>query len=252
MASTVKETLKNIMNAIFVKWGNFLFHTRNVLFPLITLSLLLIWPPVALEGRPSLSLLWVGLAMVAAGQGLRVLTIGLDYIIRGGRNRRVYAERLVTGGIFAHCRNPLYVGNLLIASGFLCVAGNPLGIIIGSLVFLAAYRLIVCCEEAFLENKFGQEYRDFCTSVPRWIPRLRGLGKTMADYDFNWATVVVKEYGTLMTSLMVPLGLITWKLHLANKLGDYAFLLGITALCIMSAYGYARFLKKTGRIENPR
>lgn len=240
------------MNAIFVKWGSFLFHTRNVLFPAITLSLFLLWSPIALESNLSINLLWVGVIMVAAGQTIRVLTIGLDYIIRGGRNRQVYAERLVTGGIFAHCRNPLYVGNLLIASGFLFVAGNPLGIVIGSLIFLAIYRLIIYCEEAFLENKFGQEYRDFCATVPRWIPRLSGLSQTLANYDFNWATVVVKEYGTLMTSFMVPLGLIAWKLHLTHQVDDYAFLLGGSALCIMSAYSYARFLKKTGRIKNPR
>src|SRR5678815_5444661 len=58
-----------------------------------------------------------GLLIALSGQVLRAVTIGLEYIIRGGRNRQVYAEKLVTGGMFAHCRNPLYVGNFLVLVG---------------------------------------------------------------------------------------------------------------------------------------
>jgi protein-S-isoprenylcysteine O-methyltransferase Ste14 len=245
------ETMQNMKN-LFITWGNFLFHTRNVLFPTIIAGLLLLWPPVAMDNALSISLLFIGLAMVIAGQGIRVLTIGLAYIVRGGRNRRVYADKLVTDGFFAHCRNPLYVGNVLIVSGFLFVSGNLPGIIIGSLSFFAIYRLIIYSEEAFLETKFGQAYRDFCANVPRWIPKLEGLGQTMADYEFDWPAVAVKEYGTIMTSLIIPLGLISWKLHLVNKAGDYQFLLGGAVLFVLIAYGVVRFLKKTERLKSIR
>jgi len=66
----------------------------------------------------------MGLAMIILGQGLRILAIGLSYIVRGGRMRRIYAENLVTDGLFSHCRNPLYVGNILIVMGFVFVSGN--------------------------------------------------------------------------------------------------------------------------------
>ena len=46
-----------------------------------------------------------------------MLTIGYEYIVRGGRQGKVYAEDLVQGGVFAHSRNPLYLGNLLIIVG---------------------------------------------------------------------------------------------------------------------------------------
>ncbi|SJM95801.1 putative S-isoprenylcysteine methyltransferase-like protein [Crenothrix polyspora] len=243
--------MKNMKN-LLIAWGNFFFHTRNVLFPVIIVGLLLLWSPVAMDSTASICLLLIGLAMIIIGQCIRILTIGLAYIVRGGRNRRVYAEKLVTDGFFAHCRNPLYAGNILIVSGFLFISGNVSGIIIGSLIFFAIYRLIVHSEEAFLEHKFGQDYRDFCASVPRWIPRLTGLGKTITDYEFDWPAVAVKEYGTLFTSLIIPLGLISWKLHLVNKADDYQFLLSAVALLILIAYGVVRFLKKTERLKSLR
>ena len=97
----------------------------------------------------------VGTAVVLLGQIIRAMTIGLDYIIRGGRNRRVYAEDLVTTGIFSHCRNPLYVGNLLVLLG-LGIAANSI-YFVGILMplFLLFYQAIVLAEENFLRNKFG-------------------------------------------------------------------------------------------------
>jgi len=79
------------------------------------------------------------------------------------------------------------------------------GIIVGSLAFIAIYRLIVHSEESFLSEKFGEPYAAFCNDVPRWMPRFKGLTETIKNYQFDWPKVAVKEYGTIMTSLMVPL-----------------------------------------------
>ena len=55
-----------------------------------------------------------------------------------------------------------------------------------------------------------------------------------------------------MTSLMVPLGLIAYKLNLVNKLDEYQSLLIGLAVLILAAYGLVRFLKKTGRLKPMR
>jgi protein-S-isoprenylcysteine O-methyltransferase Ste14 len=237
------------MTELFNQWGNFLFHTRNGLFPVLILLLLFLWPPVAIDHVPGVYFMLIGILMIALGQSLRILTIGLSYIIRGGQKRRIYAENLVTDGVFCHCRNPLYVGNLLIISGFIFIAGNFTGILAGSLVFIAIYRLIVHSEETFLQSKFTDAYKDYCKDVPRWIPRLAGLKQTASQYQFDWPAVAVKEYGTIMTSLMVPLGLFAWKLNLSGKLDDYQYLLLGIAVIIMIAYATVRFLKKTERLK---
>jgi len=240
------------MNDLFNHWGNLFFHTRNVLFPVLVSMVLFLWPPVAIDNAPAIYLMVIGLLMIMMGQGLRILTIGLTYIIRGGRKRQIYAEHLVTDGLFSHCRNPLYLGNILIVSGFLFVSGNLTGIIVGSLAFMTIYRLIVYSEESFLSAKFAEDYAAFCADVPRWFPKLQGLQETIRSYQFDWPAVAVKEYGTIMTSLIIPLGLIGWKLSLTNKLGEYQSLLIGIAIIIISAYGVVRFLKKTERLRSMR
>lgn len=237
---------------LFCQWGNFLFHTRNVLFPVLVAVLLLFYPPVPIGQMPGDYFLMLGLLIVLIGQALRVLTIGLAYIVRGGKNRRIYAENLVTGGVFAHCRNPLYAGNILIVIGFMLISGNIMGIVLGSVVFMAIYRLIVFSEERFLTEKFGQPYIDFCADVPRWLPRLKGWRETIGNYEFDWPGVAVKEYGTLFTSAMISLGLISWKLNLAGRLAQNEEAVLAAALSIVTAYSIVRFLKKTERLKSMR
>jgi protein-S-isoprenylcysteine O-methyltransferase Ste14 len=240
------------MDKLFNQWGNFLFHTRNVLFPLLIVTVLFLYTPTAIDNVPGVYLMIIGLLMVSIGQGLRILTIGLVYIVRGGRNRRIYAKKLVTDGMFSHCRNPLYVGNILIVIGFLFIAGNLTGIIVGSLLFLAIYRLIVYSEESFLSTTFTDAYAAYCADVPRWIPRLTGMKETISSYRFDWPAVAVKEYGTIFTSVMISLGLITWKLAIANRLAEYEVLLTGCAVTVIAAYIIVRHLKKTERLKSMR
>src|SRR5262245_12444710 len=156
--------------------GNFLFRYRNTLFPFAVLLLFL--PGPRLASNPLLPAL-IGAVITALGQLVRAGTIGLEYVIRGGRNRRVYAEKLVTDGIYAHSRNPMYVGNVLIVIG-LAVASNSLWtFIIGSVLSVFFYSAIITAEENFLRGQFGPGFDEYCRNVPRWLPKLGGLGTTL-------------------------------------------------------------------------
>ena len=75
----------------FVALGNFLFRVRNGLFPLLVPLVLLPGRPLAAEPLRAVA---AGLLIAASGQAIRVATIGLKYIIRGGRNRRIYADQM--------------------------------------------------------------------------------------------------------------------------------------------------------------
>src|SRR5437899_1530476 len=127
-----------------VKIGNFLFRYRNGLFPLAYILLFFKSPPLIADYRLALVL---GVGVAVFGQLIRAVTIGLEYIVRGGRNRQVYAEELVQGGIFAHCRNPLYVGNYLILVGVGLASNSALFIGIGLPFFFFAYWAIIAAEE---------------------------------------------------------------------------------------------------------
>ena len=135
--------------------------------------------------------------------------MGLDYIIRGGREGKVYAKELVTGGLFSHCRNPLYVGNYLGILGALVASNSIIAITLGGLGFLIAYVAITLAEERFLQGKFGSEYDEYCRRVPRFGLKPGGLATTLRTSRFNWRRLLIKEYGTLFVSLAgVPLVLL--------------------------------------------
>ena len=93
---------------------------------------------------------------------MRAGTIGLVYIIRGGKNRRVYAKDLVTEGVYAHSRNPMYVGNVLILSGVAITSNCWTTVLVAMPVTAFVYRAIVAAEENYLRGKFGPAFDDYC------------------------------------------------------------------------------------------
>jgi len=190
----VSETNPSLLE----RWGTFLFRTRDALFPVVILACILLSEPRFPNGSREADL-WLDLAGVLvalAGQALRVTVIGFKYIARGGKNRRVHAEDLVTGGIFALARNPLYVGNILVLLGLFLIWNSPLLYLVGVPFVLVGYRGIVAAEEAFLRGKFGAQYDAYCASTNRWIPDLRKAGPALAGIPFNWKRVLIREYGS--------------------------------------------------------
>ena len=145
----------------------------------------------------------VGLLLAGAGLGLRALAIGYAYIKRGGRKKRVYAETLVTEGIFSLCRNPLYLGNLMIYAGIFLMHGNPVVAAIGVTAFIVIYQSIVLAEEAYLEEKFGDAYRAYCRDVPRWIPHLSRFRTATEGMEFNLRRVLFKDYPTIASTTII-------------------------------------------------
>ncbi|MFL6551273.1 MAG: methyltransferase family protein [Povalibacter sp.] len=179
------------MSAALVKAGEFSFKYRGYLLPVAVL-LYLIPSPRFMEDDALPGI--VGFLIAAFGQVCRIATIGLAYIIRGGKDHRVYAEQLVTTGLYSHCRNPMYVGNFFLVIGLAIASNSWVFAIAGTIISLAMHRAIVAAEENFLRNKFGPEYDDYCARVPRWVPHLKGLGRTMNAMEFDWQRVLVKEY----------------------------------------------------------
>ncbi|PJA97698.1 MAG: isoprenylcysteine carboxylmethyltransferase family protein [Ignavibacteriales bacterium CG_4_9_14_3_um_filter_30_11] len=80
---------------------------------------------------------------------------------------------LIISGPFAFVRNPLYVGNILLYTGFgvMSLALFPYMQIFALLFFLFQYYLIVREEESFLIIKFGKEFENYIKYVPRFFPR---------------------------------------------------------------------------------
>jgi protein-S-isoprenylcysteine O-methyltransferase Ste14 len=175
----------------FIAYGHFLFRTRNWFFPLVLVPIFLLTQPV-----PDPRMHVLGVLVSIAGLAFRALVIGLAYIKRGGIGKRIAAPVLVTEGMFAHVRNPLYLGNLLIAAGLLIVHNDPWSYLLGGGFVLLSYASIVAAEEEFLRGRFGAQYEAYCARVPRWLPDLRHFRRTLAGMRFDGRRVLAKDYGT--------------------------------------------------------
>jgi len=116
-----------------VRIGNFFFRTRNYLFPVFYIFLFL---PFRRISPDYMTVFYVGLGIALIGQLVRMLTIGMAYIVRGGRNRRIYAAGLVTDGLFSHCRNPMYVGNILLIIGMSILSNSLFAVLVMIPLFL--------------------------------------------------------------------------------------------------------------------
>ena len=80
-------------------------------------------------------------------------------------------QELTTTGPYAHVRNPLYLGSILIAAGFaVALESWAVGLAL-AVMFAAIYIPVIASEERFLRATFP-EFPDYCSRVPRLIPRL--------------------------------------------------------------------------------
>lgn len=236
---------------MIAKLGNIIFRYRNGLFPIFFIVLIVVTRPMPASKEMVILRYVIGGAVAFSGQVIRAMTIGLAYIIRGGRNRRVYAEDLVTSGIFSHCRNPLYTGNILVVIGLAIVANSFAFYIIGIPAFIFMYYAIIRAEETFLEEKFGPQYVEYCRTANRFIPRLKGLRETLSSMRFNWARLVLKEYGTTYVWIACIIGLIARNHYLKYGPNEDVIVYkisGISFLVLSILYGIARYLKKSGRL----
>jgi protein-S-isoprenylcysteine O-methyltransferase Ste14 len=239
------------MKKIMIKIGDFLFKYRNHVFPLYILALFLAFmPPSYFLGASTIQTI-VAIVVAFAGLAMRGIVIGLAYIKRGGLNKKVYAENLVTEGMFSLCRNPLYVGNMLIYAGEFLMFGNFTCFIIGTLSFWFIYECIIATEENYLKNKFGDAYKEYCKDVPRWIPKFGRFKSATEGMKFNWKKVVVKDYSTIFSTTVVLIAVKIWDL-VANSgysqnetairnLGIIILLMGVASLGV-------RVLKKSGKL----
>lgn len=152
------------------------------------------------RGDHRLDLLWEMFCLVIALAGLavRVVTTGCTPKRTSGRNttKGQVADSLNTSGMYSLVRHPLYLGNFLMALGpvmFLHVWWLALFYV---LFFWLYYERIMLAEEQFIRDKFGQEYEDWASQVPAFLPRLHGW--TTRTFPFSWRTALKREYHSVL------------------------------------------------------
>jgi len=172
--------------------GRWLFRQRTWL-PLPLVAALLLIPPT--PDAPWL-LAIAGATIVALGEAIRLWAV-----LHIGTISRTRSERLgplVASGPFGYVRNPLYLGNILLWTGFSVVAGlvwlTPIVVILLAL----EYHAIVRWEEQLLTSRMGEPYVRYVHDVPRWLPLLTTRTSSDQPALFSWADTLFSERGTLI------------------------------------------------------
>lgn len=176
-----------------VRFGRFLFQSRNFISAPIFLFLLAVF---AWEYENDLVVWSVGPAIVLIGEALRLWA--MRHIGRSARTRKDKARKLVITGPYAFIRNPLYLGNHIVLLGF-CVLSELLWfapIALG--VCFVFYSFIIRYEEELLRRKFGEDYLSYLSQTRRWLP-FPHLDKM---FKSDWREALYRERSTIYGILL--------------------------------------------------
>jgi protein-S-isoprenylcysteine O-methyltransferase Ste14 len=132
-------------------------HLLPLPFPISRISLTH-WISAAMAS----SMIVIGLALAAAG----IRNFGRAATPVPG-NQPVRA--LVTTGIHGWTRNPIYLGMFLLYAGIGLVVRSPWILLLTLPLAITIHYGVVTREEAYLERRFGDAYRDYKARVRRWL-----------------------------------------------------------------------------------
>jgi len=177
-----------------IKLREFMFKWRGYLF--IPFAMFVLF-----TAKPTIFSLIAGSAVAVLGELLRIWGVG--YAGSTTRRDKVIAPEIVTGGPFAHLKNPLYLGNFITAFGF-CImalgkstASDSVFLFMLCIIYYAAiYNLIIPLEEAYLYRTFGDLYLRYSKLVPKIIPQIKPYNER--NGRFEWREIINTEIHTII------------------------------------------------------
>jgi protein-S-isoprenylcysteine O-methyltransferase Ste14 len=123
-------------------------------------------------------------------------------LLRGLASGHVQKDKqLTTSGPYAYTRNPLYLGSLILAAGFIIAARSWWIPAILLVMFLVIYIPVIAGEERYLRKTFP-EYDDYARNVPRFAMRLTRYGNQRGEFSSAryWKH---REYNAVVGSVIV-------------------------------------------------
>ena len=229
--------------------GHLLFRARNALAP-VTLAMIVAVTRPGDFLAPFTAVRWLdaaGVVTVATGLALRFWVMATSGVRRSGVRRRVVAPTLYADGAYGWTRNPLYLGNACVLAGLALVFDSRWLVFAGLPLALVAIACIVSAEERVLEQTFGHRYRDYCRTVPRFVPR---HAPSLRDSAFDWRRGLRKEHGPMFAATSAVATLLIVEHH--SRLGTYGIrrtaALVVIWLCAAATWATVRRLKRTGRL----
>lgn len=135
--------------------------------------------------------------------GCILIVIGI--LVRAAASGHIRKNReLTTTGPYAYTRNPLYLGSLLIAAGFILAARSLWIAVVAALMFFFIYVPVIRAEEKYLSGVFP-DYLAYASQVPRLIPRFTAYGgRSSAGGEFSKELYLKhREYNAALGSALM-------------------------------------------------
>ncbi len=118
------------------------------------------------------ALSFAGIIFIIAG--LLLMSITISMFIRIGKGTLAPwspTQKLIVTGVYAHVRNPMISGVLIVLLGESMMFGS-VNILIWALAFFTINTFwFIMIEEPGLKKRFGEDYEEYKRNVPMWIPR---------------------------------------------------------------------------------
>jgi protein-S-isoprenylcysteine O-methyltransferase Ste14 len=174
------------------------------------------WQKIARRIRVPLGFVFTAVFLWLARPSWRTLAVSL-LLVLPGLWLRGYASgyvrkntELATTGPYAHTRNPLYLGSMLIAFGFAAAAASWVILIALTVLFAVIYIPTIQSEEAWLRGHFAG-FERYTARVPRLLPRLTPApvdGADAAPGKFSAALYLQhREYNSCMGAVAIYVAL---------------------------------------------
>ncbi len=131
---------------------------------------------LVLFAKPNFTGILIGIILIFIGEGIRIWAAG--HLQKN--------EVLTISGPYSYVKNPLYIGTILITTGFCILADN--------IYLLAASTLMFCfhyipykkrVEGDRLRRLFGAQFEDYDQKVPDYIPRMVPYSKERVPWRFK-------------------------------------------------------------------
>lgn len=111
----------------------------------------------------------IGYLLIVGGVALAVWGIWHMRAAKTNVPTHMPVTALVTTGPFQNTRNPLYIAAAIVYLGLASVLDAPLAMLMLVPVLMVLHVGVVLREEAYLEKKFGEAYRDYAARTKRYF-----------------------------------------------------------------------------------
>ena len=153
---------------------------KTLIFTVLVPGTIAVWIPYRLVSSPGPrgsiplgNLRYAGLAAILIG-ALIYLWCAWDFAFAGKGTPAPIdpPKELVVRGLYKYVRNPMYIGVLSLVLGQAVWFEAVTLFAYAGVVFLLFSAFVFFYEEPALKRKFGDSYKSYCETVPRWLPRV--------------------------------------------------------------------------------